>query len=153
MPNNIKEVVITLEKTACLGVCPVYKLTIYGDGRVVFEGIRCVKIEGTRTTTINEDKIKQLILEFRKIDYYSLKNSYEEHNATDMPSAFTSLTLDGKTKTVRHYHGDISAPKELTELENKIDEVVNSDQWTKLWPDWMSSPLGELHSSDYIPAN
>ena len=51
--------------------------------------------------------------------------------ATDMPSAFTSLTVDGKTKTVRHYHGDFSAPKELTELEDKIDEIVNSNQWIK----------------------
>ena len=102
-PSNIKEVVITLERTACFGVCPVYKLIIYGDGRVVYEGIRFVRIEGTRTTTISEDKIKQLIAEFQKIDYFSLKDSYEERNATDMPSAFTSLTVDGKTKTVRHY--------------------------------------------------
>ena len=125
-------------QTACFGVCPVYTLTIYGDGRVVYEGIRCVRIEGTITTTISEDKIKQLILEFHKIGYFSLKNSYEDRNATDMPSAFTSLTIDGKTKTVRHYHGDFSAPKKLTELENKIDQIVNPDQWTKLWPDWGS---------------
>jgi len=44
-----------------------------------------------------------------------------------MPSAFTSLTIDGDKKTVRHYHGDLSAPKELTILENKIDEIVNSN--------------------------
>jgi hypothetical protein len=65
------------------------------------------------------------------IDYFSLKDSYEEFMATDMPSAFTSLTVDGKTKTVRHYHGDFNAPKELTELEDKIDEIVNSNQWIK----------------------
>ncbi|MFC1983055.1 DUF6438 domain-containing protein [Chloroflexota bacterium] len=134
VPNNIKEVVITLERTACFGVCPVYTLTIYGDGRVVYEGMRNVRIEGTRTTTINEDSIKQLIAEFQKIDYFSLKDSYEERNATDMPSAYTSLTVDGKTKTVRHYHGDFSAPKKLTELENKIDQIVHADQWTQLWP-------------------
>ena len=133
--SNIKEVVVTLERTACFGVCPVYKLTIYGDGRVVYEGIRFVRVEGTITTTISEDEIRQLIAEFQKIDYFSLKDSYEEHNATDMPSAFTSLTVDGKTKTVRHYHGDLSAPQKLTELENKIDQIVDSDQWTKLWPD------------------
>ncbi|MFC2032627.1 DUF6438 domain-containing protein [Chloroflexota bacterium] len=134
VPNDIKEVVITLERTACFGVCPVYTLTIYGDGRVVYEGIRCVRIEGTRTTTISDDKIKQLIAEFQKMDYFSLKDSYEERNATDMPSAFSSLTIDGKTKTVRHYHGDFSAPKKLTALENKIDQIVHSDQWTQLWP-------------------
>ncbi|MFC2068385.1 DUF6438 domain-containing protein [Chloroflexota bacterium] len=129
VPNNIKDVVITLERTACFGTCPVYKLTIYGDGRVIYEGMRFVKVEGTATTSISEDKIKQLIAEFQKIDYFSLKDSYEERNATDMPSAFTSLTVDGKTKATRHYHGDFNAPKKLTELENKIDQIVFSDQW------------------------
>jgi len=131
MPSNIKEVIITLERTACFGVCPVYTLTIYGDGRVVYEGIRFVRIEGTRTTTISEEKIRQLITEFQSADYFSMDDSYEELNATDMPSAITSITINGKTKTVKHYHGDFSTPRELTELENKIDQIVYSDQWIK----------------------
>ena len=44
----MKEVVITLERTACFGVCPVYKLTIYGDGRVLYDGIRFVRTEGPK---------------------------------------------------------------------------------------------------------
>lgn len=44
-----------------------------------------------------------------------------------MPSAITLLTINGKTKTVRHYHCDFSAPEQLTELEDIIDEIVNSD--------------------------
>ena len=130
-PDNLEDVMITLERTACFGVCPVYTLTIHGDGRVVYEGMRFVRVEGTVTTTISEDEIKQLIAEFQKIDYFSLRDSYEERNATDMPSTFTSLTVNGKTKTVRHYHGDFSAPEKLTGLEDRIDQIVNSDQWIK----------------------
>jgi hypothetical protein len=88
-----------------------------------------VKIEGIITTTINEDKIRQLVSEFQRIDYFSLKDSYEQHNATDMPSAITSMTINGKKKTVSHYHGDFSAPKQLTELEDRIDEIVTTDKW------------------------
>lgn len=128
-PSNIDEVVITLERTVCFGVCPEYKLTVYGNGTVVYEGKSGVRIEGRRTIAISEEKVRQLLSEFSKIDYFSLNDSYEDFMATDMPSAFTSLTVDGKTKTVRHYHGDFNAPKELTELEDKIDEIVNSNQW------------------------
>ncbi|MFC2014210.1 DUF6438 domain-containing protein, partial [Chloroflexota bacterium] len=113
------------------GVCPEYKLTVYGSGTVVYEGKRFVRIEGKRTISISKEKVRQLLSEFKRIDYFSLNDSYEELMATDMPSAFTSLTVDGKTKIVRHYHGDLSAPKELTGLENKIDEIVNSNQWIK----------------------
>jgi hypothetical protein len=130
-PSNLGEVVITLERTVCFGACPEYKLTIYGSGTVVYEGRRFVKIEGKRTTAIGEDKVRQLLLEFRRVDYFSLDDSYEEFRATDMPSAYTSLTVDGTTKTVRHYHGDFNAPEELTELEDRIDEIVNSDQWVR----------------------
>ena len=130
-PDDLDEVVITLERTACFGTCPVYKLTVYGNGTVVYEGRRFVRIEGKRTTTIGEDKVRQLLSEFERAGYFSLKDSYEERMATDMPSAFTSLTIDGKTKAVRHYHGDFGAPEELTELEDRIDEVVDSDRWVR----------------------
>jgi hypothetical protein len=129
VPNDLKEVTITLERTECFGTCPAYGLTIYGNGSVIYEGKRFVRVQGIMRTTISEDKIEQLISEFLNIDYFSLKNSYEERNATDMPSAFTSLTIAGDKKIVRHYHGDLSAPKELTELENKIDDIVNTTQW------------------------
>ena len=130
-PDNIKEIVITLERTRCFGVCPAYTLTIYGDGRVVYDGKDFVRVEGARTANIGEESISRLVTEFQNIDYFSLDDSYEEFNATDMPSAITSITINGKTKTIRHYHGDLSAPKKLTELENKIDQIVNTDQWIK----------------------
>jgi len=131
MPDDLDDVVITLERTVCFGVCPEYKLTIYGNGTVVYEGKRFVRIEGKRTATISEDKIRELLSEFERVDYFFLEDSYEEFMATDMPSAYTSLTIDGKTKTVRHYHGDFSAPEEVTALEDKIDEIVDSNQWIR----------------------
>ena len=129
IPDDLDDVVITLERTVCFGVCPEYKLTVYGNGTVVYEGRRFVRVEGKRTAAIGEDKVRQLLSEFESIDYFSLEDSYEEHMATDMPAAFTSLTVNGKTKAVRHYHGDLGAPEELTELEDRIDEVVDSDRW------------------------
>ena len=30
-PDEISDVVITLERGPCFGACPVYKLTVYGD--------------------------------------------------------------------------------------------------------------------------
>jgi len=129
--SDLKEVIITLERTECFGTCPVYRLTVYGYGAVIYEGIRFAQVQGTMKTTISEEKIKQLVSEFQKLDYFSLRDSYEERNVTDMPSTITSLTINGNKKTVRHYHGDLSTPKELIELEDKIDEIVNTNQWIK----------------------
>ena len=106
-------------------------MTVYGDGRVIYEGIRFVAVEGTRTAIINEDKVRQLISEFQAIDYFSLNNEYTHADATDMPSAITSITIAGNTKTVAHYHGDFSAPEELATMEDKIDIIVATRQWVE----------------------
>jgi hypothetical protein len=129
VPENIRNAVITLERTPCFGACPVYTLTIYGTGRVVYEGIDYVNVTGTREGSISDEQVMSLISRFTEIDYFSLNDSYEQFNKSDMPSAITSITMNELTKTVRHYHGDTSAPEVLTELEDFIDETVNSAQW------------------------
>ena len=101
-PGDFEDVIITLERTACKGKCPVYLLTVYGTGTVVYEGKDFVQTTGRQETAISRDEIKQLISEFERIDYFSLNDSYVERVITDAPSAITSLTLGGKTKTINH---------------------------------------------------
>ena len=125
------EVVITLERTACFGFCPVYTLTVQGDGTVVYEGIDFVRVKGRAEITITKEKVEQLVSEFKEVDYFSLNDKYNERTITDAPSVITSITIDGKTKTIEHYHGDFNAPEQLIELENRIDEIINSKQWIK----------------------
>jgi hypothetical protein len=124
-----EDLVITLERTACFGACPIYSLTIYGDGTVVYVGQDYVKTKGKMETSVSADSVNQLVLEFEKADYFSLNDSYTSFGKSDMPSANTSISLEGKTKAVEHYLGDHSAPEKLTELENKIDEIANSAHW------------------------
>jgi len=133
--NGLAGLAITLERTVCFGACPVYELTVYGNGTVVYEGRQFVRVVGTRTTIISQEKVRQLVSEFERIDYFALCDSYEDYMVTDLPFAITSITIDERTKTVRHYHGDLSAPEELTELENRIDEIVDSWQWTIIVPE------------------
>jgi hypothetical protein len=121
-------VALTLERTACFGFCPMYKLTVYGNGKVVYEGKRFVKVTGTRTATISPTAARKLISEFQQIHYFKLQDTYTGGH-TDAPSAITSLTMGKKQKTVHHYLASPNAPTQLTELENKIDAVVNSQQW------------------------
>src|SRR5947208_1474873 len=43
IPRDLR---ITLERSTCFGTCPDYKLTVTGDGTVVFEGREFVKVKG-----------------------------------------------------------------------------------------------------------
>lgn len=120
-----ENVVITLERTQCYGTCPGYKLTIYGNGKVVYDGEKYVKVIGTQTAQISQDKVKEIVDEFYQADYFLLQDEYTE-DITDMPATITSITIDGKTKEVLNRYG---APKKLADLENKIDEITNSKSW------------------------
>ncbi|MDT4967893.1 MAG: hypothetical protein QOJ64_2630 [Acidobacteriota bacterium] len=131
--------VITLERTVCFGSCPVYKLTIYSDGRVLYQGIRFVKRIGRAEGRISRKALDALVQEFTNNEFFGLYDAYVPGSpgcpqvATDLPSAIISLELNGKKKTVRHYHGcaGLSALKVLTELEAHIDAAVNSKKWIK----------------------
>lgn len=132
------EVVITLERTPCFGNCPVYKLTIQGDGTLNYEDRTYMYEEKDPVeavfgveTTISRDKVKEIISEFEKAKYFSLNDRYMERTITDAETVITSITINGNTKTIEHYRGDFSAPKKLTKLEDRIDEIVNTSQWIK----------------------
>lgn len=121
------EVIITLERTVCFGACPDYKVTINGDGTVVFEGRNFVAIEGVQTAKISEEQVQNLVAEFYRAGFFSLRDRYEQQ-ITDLPSQTTSITIDGKSKTIYRYGFE---PRQLAELENKIDEIAGTEKWIK----------------------
>ena len=130
-PTDItfSDLVITLERTACRGTCPMYKLIIEGNGTVIYEGQDFVQVIGKETASLSSEQIQQLVTAFEQAKFSTLTD-YIDQDTTDSPSVITSITLNGKTKTVNHYYGDNSAPQQLFDLESKIDEITNSKQWT-----------------------
>lgn len=123
--TEFKDVVISLERTGCYGTCPSYQLTVYGDGKVVYNGINHVKKKGLRRSRISQNQVMELVTEIKDIDYFSLRDSYDAP-IEDKSSVITSATIDGQTKKVVDLY---SAPKELIELENNIDKITDSSKW------------------------
>ncbi|MBD2439547.1 DUF6174 domain-containing protein [Nostoc sp. FACHB-110] len=138
--QKLRSGTITLQRTACFGTCPIYKITIFPDGRVVYEGERFVKVVGKRTARISPQAVRKLVAEFDKLNYFSLSDNYQG-GPTDQPSAITSLTIGKQQKTVNHYLGSPNASQALTALENKIDAVVNSQRWIGSKNDPAPNPL------------
>ncbi len=119
------KILITIERAACFGSCPIYSAQIYDDGTVIYNGKDYVGVIGEKRYKISQGKVKELIEAFEKIKYFSLKDKYEADEKgmsfTDLPMTTTSISLDGKQKKVINYY---SAPKELDELENKIERIA-----------------------------
>jgi hypothetical protein len=95
---------------------------VFGDGRVFFRGLEYA--------TTSQEKVKELIAEFLKVNYFCLEDYYPP-DATDSPDAITSITIGGRSKTVRHSLYSAAAPRKLFLLEQRIDEIANTVQWIR----------------------
>lgn len=130
---NLAEVKIEIKRDGsslgCIGCGVEYVASIDGNGIVNFEGYSGIKFKGKNTFSIPVETVKDLIKDFRKIDFFALEASYTEKKLANGLTEYidhaikttTTLTIGNKTKTVFNFYG---APKELDELQNKIDDLV-----------------------------
>jgi hypothetical protein len=144
---------ITLERlTDAFGNGANSRLTIKSDGTVTFKRFANPSLDVSdpraqesplRKTKIPVETVAALLAEFDRIKFFSLKDRYAKNEDgcpsgvwTDGSAAQISITINGKSKTIFHYHGCLdenhrSYPVELTALELKIDELINTKQWLK----------------------
>lgn len=133
---------VTLQRGACFGTCPKYSInlkanTTVGDkiittGTVTYDGKQFVCVKGIKYSyNLPQNTLQQLVSEINKANFFSLNERYDVEQATDLPNATITVTMNGQTKTIYHYYGDFSAPEGLTQLEDKIDALLNSNQWIK----------------------
>jgi len=128
-----QDVVITVERTMCYGFCPAYRLSIYGNGKVVYEGRYYVQVEGTRTANIPKSKIRELVAEFERIGFYEFDDHYII-GGSDLPSVLVSIDLEGRSKVIDIYGAEMIAPEEIANLIKQIEEAVNVARWVgKKW--------------------
>lgn len=118
---------IKLERTACFGTCPVYTVEIQGDGTVIWEGKRFVKVMGLRRYRIPIVKVRTLVERFRAARFYSARDAYVDRGITDMPSAWISLTYGGVSKRIQDYAGTRAGmPQAIKDLERAVDETAGT---------------------------
>lgn len=127
---------VTLERTPCFGRCPVYSVSISRSGLVRWEGKRFVADSGADTARITRESVDRLLAELDQAGYFGLEDRYVSGApacglyATDLPSAITSVDDGDRSKRIQHDHGCSEAPRQLAELEKRIDEVAGTSRWT-----------------------
>jgi hypothetical protein len=143
--QQVSTLVIMLERESdVFQTSPEYRISIFVDGTVIFEGKKHVISKEPIRTRIDKEQLANLLAEFERIKYYSLHDRYTASEdgcslrRTDHAFATTTLKLDGKKKSIVHYYGcreegrpDVVFPQALYKLEATIDEVVNAKQWVE----------------------
>jgi hypothetical protein len=122
-------VVISLDRSACKGTCPVYRVEITGEGLVTYEGREHVAALGVRTRRIPREAVSRLVDRFRAADFFSLQASYAA-DVDDVPGATIGLRVGETSKTVSDYFGfQVGMPRSVNDLETAVDEAAGTAEW------------------------
>ena len=110
------KIIISLEKTACFGRCPVFKVIIYDNGEALYNGQKFVKKVGEHDLKVSKREIDKILSKAKKIGFNNLKNEYSER-ITDLPTTYIMIN----NKKIKDYYG---APSKLKDLEKMIENIV-----------------------------
>ncbi|MBN2891233.1 MAG: hypothetical protein JXL97_05155 [Bacteroidales bacterium] len=72
--------------------------------------------------------VDSLISDFQNANFFDFEEEYTE-SITCLSTTYIRFSDGEHTKTVRDYYG---APEELVELEKKLEDIVESDNWKKI---------------------
>ncbi|HUS33148.1 MAG TPA: DUF6438 domain-containing protein [Kofleriaceae bacterium] len=137
---------VELERTACMGRCPIYKVTIHGSGRVEWDGVENVlaigHVDRPQLARRDLEKLARQIDDakfFDRNEYGQLETgpvctttgntttcSYSAHFCSDTTHAKITVTRNGRTHTIDNDHCDEKPG--IDELEQAIDELARTGE-------------------------
>ena len=119
--EEILEIILKFEKTACFGKCPVYSVLIFSNGTVSYEGRANVDKIGIFESFVNDSFVFTVFQEAEKIDFFNLKKQYPngDDQIPDLPKTITFLKKGKKELEIVNTY---EAPQALLEFENFFGE-------------------------------
>ena len=141
-PTAPSSFAIALERTPCLGTCPVYRVSIDGDGRVTWQGLQHVETTGVRRATVPPQRVRVFERKLAELKFFERDERGElprapqciggacsfpdETICSDTSAAIIAVRQGTREHTVRNDHCDGSP---LDELEALIDDVARTSVW------------------------
>ena len=137
---------ITLQRSACFGSCPDYRVTVHGDGLVEFDtsddhfkGTAAqihleynghnVLLPGHHVAHVDPAAVARLLDQFRAAHFFGLRNEYF-YGATDNSTQVLTVRVGGASKTVTDYIGTMAGmPQAVRDLEEAVDAVAGTGRW------------------------
>lgn len=118
---------LEMEKTACMGECPVYLLHIYNRGHATLEAREHLPLQGFYKSSLSKEQWSALQDLVKKTDLFSLKDKYTS-SYSDLPTTYITYREDGNTKRIQDYD---MAPESLDLLEEYLHTLVKTLRWKK----------------------
>lgn len=135
------EVVVTMERTACFGTCPAYRVTISGTGHVEYEGRHFVLNQGFREGAISPEAMIDIASALMRAHFFDASSEYRTSDTimsydgrlqlqsivvADAAGVYLQLKLGRHEKRVQL---QFNVPAEIETVTRLIDQAVDITQW------------------------
>jgi len=117
-----EDVAMSLRKGPCYGKCPVFEMTILGNGKATYEGKRFTDKLGTYEKQLSDAEYNTLLQAFRNSDFDTYPEAFKSM-VPDLP--LVVIGYNGKT-----VKGKEDRPEKLMALEKRMEMVANTEGWT-----------------------
>ncbi|MDX2442392.1 MAG: DUF6438 domain-containing protein [Bacteroidales bacterium] len=121
-------VVISVQKLPCLGNCPVYKVSIYSNQLVIYEGKENVSKTGVYAMKLDKQKFTELQLAFLQSGFFEMEDVYSAQ-IMDLQTTYLYFNYDGKEKKILDYY---NSPEVLKDLVKMIEDLNELYEWEKV---------------------
>ncbi len=122
---------VTYERIGCLGFCPAYKVAIFSDGSVVYEGGRNVARSEPATKKVPPSQVAPLFQRIREMNFMGIDGSGDGRKmqangdviggiAYDAPSYSITVAQGGRSKKVGGNPGGAYVERDLPDLIIKV---------------------------------
>jgi hypothetical protein len=116
-----------LERGACFGRCPIFKMAIYQSGNATYEGINFVDSLGTYSTVFTTAELAEITSQAKLFGLDTMKTKYDQNGVTDLPTTMIGATMSGEYKAIKMRYG---YPNGLKKYRTYLENVIKSKTWT-----------------------
>lgn len=123
------EKIISLQKTACFGACPVYTLDIYTNQKVSLSAERFVEVgQGAFQRKLTHSEYSQIVQQFKESNFFGFEDQYRAQ-VSDLPTILLTFSDGARTKTIELYG---AGPAVLHQLVDSLQTMVDNAKWKRL---------------------
>jgi hypothetical protein len=124
------EVVVTIQRTACFGQCPIYDASFdLGNAELRYNGKKFVSLEGEHTYSLSAEEVKSIQDGLVECNFLSLSDSYDGP-ISDVPSCITSVKMH--QELVKEVLNRMDGPEELEKFEDLLDAILKDKLIAKM---------------------
>lgn len=124
-PEPEAEPALTFERTPCFGTCPAYKMQVFADGHVAYEGRRAMPMMGKKNLQLPSATVADMLHQAQDAHFDQFQNRYSR-NTTDLPSIIITIRQpNGQLKTVVVEEGEPDNVRTfVTSLTQQFDALA-----------------------------